>query len=200
MELIRELYNTGTEQLALSDLNQLIKNFPYEGDVYITRGWFYRDRKEWTLALADFNKAIKLSPTLASAYLERALLYHRLGNYNAALTDYYKVLGLDKDYFVPIVNIGLIAYEKSLIQEAIAQWQKAVKINNSVEAKLALGVALYFQGEQETAFENAETALKCDRQFAELKYLQENLWAKHLLTDAAKFLATSRMQNFLELN
>ena len=198
MELSREFYSTG--ELALADLNELIKTFPYEADVYISRGSFYHNQKEWTLALADFNKAIKLSPTLANAYVERSILYHRLGNYTAALSDYHKVLGLDKNYFLAIVNIGLIGYEKGFIDQAIKQWQQAVNINNSVEAQLALAVALYIKGEQEKAFEMAETALKLDREFANLKYLQENLWAKRLLTDAAKLLSTPRIKDFLTSN
>ena len=198
MELSREFYSTG--ELALTDLNELIKTFPYEADVYISRGLFYHNQKEWTLALADFNKAIKLSPTLANAYVERSILYHRLGNYTAALSDYYKVLGLDKNYFLAIVNIGLIGYEKGFIDQAIKQWQQAVNINNSAEAQLALAVALYVKGEQEEAFEMAETALKLDREFANLKYLQENLWARRLLTDAAKLLSTPRIKDFLSLN
>ena len=198
MELSREFYSTG--ELALTDLNELIKTFPYEADVYISRGSFYHNQKEWTLALADFNKAIKLSPTLANAYVERSILYHRLGNYTAALSDYYKVLGLDKNYFLAIVNIGLIGYEKGFIDQAIKQWQQAVNIDNSAEAQLALAVALYVKGEQEKAFEMAETALKLDREFANLKYLQENLWARRLLTDAAKLLSTPRIKDFLSLN
>lgn len=198
MELSREFYSTG--ELALTDLNELIKTFPYEADVYISRGLFYHNQKEWTLALADFNKAIKLSPTLANAYVERSILYHRLGNYTAALSDYYKVLGLDKNYFLAIVNIGLIGYEKGFIDQAIKQWQQAVNINNSAEAQLALAVALYVKGEQEEAFEMAETALKLDQEFANLKYLQENLWARRLLTDAAKLLSTPRIKDFLSLN
>ncbi len=200
MELSRELYITGKNQLALYDVNQLIKNFPYEGDVYITRGCFYRDRQEWALALADFNKAITLSPTLASAYVERGLLYHKMGNYKAALTDYYKVLGLDRNYFLPIINIGLIAYEKGFKEEAVKQWQKALQINNSVEAKLALAVAQYIKGDTETALKIAETALKRDLNFASLSYLQENLWGERLRSDTAKLLSTHRMQNFILAN
>ena len=205
MELRREVYSTGKKKLVLADFNKLIKMLPDEDSCYISRGWFYRDRQKWKLALADFNKAIKLSPTLANGYVERGLLYHKLSSYNEALLDYQKVLDLDeKDslgyLLIARVNIGLIKYEKGFIDQAIKQWQQAVNINNSAEAQLALAVALYVKGEQEKAFEMAETALKLDREFANLKYLQENLWARRLLTDAAKLLSTPRIKDFLSLN
>ena len=206
MELRREVYTTGKKKLVLADFNKLIKMLPDEDSCYISRGWFYHDRQKWKLALADFNKAIKLSPTLANGYVERGLLYHKLSSYNEALLDYQKVLDLDeKDYslgylLIARVNIGLIKYEQDFIEEARGVWQQAVNIDNSAEAQLALAVALYVKGEQEEAFEMAETALKLDREFANLKYLQENLWARRLLTDAAKLLSTPRIKDFLSLN
>ena len=104
----------------------------------------------------------------------------------------------EKD-LIAIINIGLIKYEQGLRDEAIGQWQQAVNIDpDSAEPKLALAVALYVRGEQEKAFKMAEAALKLDREYGELEHLQENLWGKRLLADAAKLLSTPRIQNFLK--
>ncbi|MGF1489467.1 MAG: tetratricopeptide repeat protein [Prochloraceae cyanobacterium] len=201
MKLNRELYTTGNKKLVLADFNKLIKHFPDDASVYISRGWFYRDRKKWKLALFDFNKAIKLSPNLADGYLERGLIHHKFNEYDRAGLDYQKVLELEGIYLlIAIINIGLIAYEKGFKDEAVKQWQKALQINNSVEAQLALAVAEYMKGDTETAFEIAETALKRDLNFASLSYLQENLWGEHLRSDTAKLLSTHRMQNFILAN
>ncbi len=201
MKLNRELYTTGNKKLVLADFNKLIKHFPDDASVYISRGWFYRDRKKWKLALFDFNKAIKLSPNLADGYLERGLIHHKFNEYDRAGLDYQKVLELEGIYLlIAIINIGLIAYEKGFKDEAVKQWQKALQINNSVEAKLALAVAQYIKGDTETALKIAETALKRDLNFASLSYLQENLWGEHLRSDTAKLLSTQRMQNFILAN
>ena len=98
-----------------------------------------------------------------------------------------------------IANIGLIKYEIGSIDEAIGQWQQAVKIdpNYAAEPQLALAVALYTKGEQEKALKIAETALKLGKQFGDLEYLKENLWGKHLLGDTQKLLSNPRIKAFL---
>ena len=109
------------------------------------------------------------------------------------------MLALNEEYLPAINNIGLIKYEQGSINKAMKRWQQVVNINpNFAEPKLALAVVLYVRGDREKAFKMAEAALKLDRKFAELEYLEENLWGKRMLADAAKLLATPRIQSFLD--
>ena len=85
----------------------------------------------------------------------------------------------------------MIKYEQGDKETAIKQWQKAMKIDNkSAEPILALAVALYTKGEEEEAYQLALTALKLDKNFADVNFLKKNLWGDKIIRDAKKLLST----------
>ena len=176
---------------------------PEDPAIYYSRGRYYRSKKKWKLALTDYIKAIKLDSSFADAYIEKGIVNHKISKYTEAISSYEKALTLDQNnlqIIVIIINIGLIKYEQGFIDEAIQQWQQAIKINpNIAEPKLATAVGLYIKGE-ERAFEIVETALKLDKKITDLDYLKENLWGKCLLADVEKLFSLPRIQNFLSSN
>ncbi|MBK1986055.1 tetratricopeptide repeat protein [Sphaerospermopsis aphanizomenoides BCCUSP55] len=114
------------------------------------------------------------------------------------MSDYHQAVVQDVNNLAAINNIGFIKYEQGDKKTAIQQWQQAIKINNqSAEATLALAVALYAQGEQQKAYQLAETALKLDKSFADFHCMKKNLWGQTIITDAQKFLSTPHMKTLL---
>ena len=62
---------------------------------------------------------------------------------------------------------------------------------------MALGVALYSQGQKEQGIQLGKTALKLDHKYRDLEYLHENLWGKKLLKDTQKFLSEPEVDSFI---
>ncbi len=56
---------------------------------------------------------------------------------------------------------------------------------------------LYTQGQQEEALKMAETALKLDKQLADVEYLKKNLWGDKLIAEAEKLISSPTIQAFL---
>jgi hypothetical protein len=73
-----------------------------------------------------------------------------------------------------------------------------MKINNQVpEFMLALAVALYNKGEQQQAYQLAETALKSDKNLADTNILKKSLWGNKMIADTQKLLSTPKMKTLL---
>ena len=95
-------------------------------------------------------------------------------------------------------NIAFIKYEQGDKETAIQKWQQAIKINSqSAESLLALAVALYIKGEQQQAYQLAETALKLNKNFANFRVMKKHFWGESMITDAQKMLSTPKMKNLL---
>jgi tetratricopeptide (TPR) repeat protein len=119
-------------------------------------------------------------------------------NYDAALADYDLALTKDPKLVLAIINIGLIKYEQGKLDDAIAQWNKAIAIDsNLAEPQFAMAIALFTKGDQEKGLSIAEAALKIDKQFGDTAYLKKNAWGDRLVADAQKLLASPRMQAIL---
>ncbi|MBD2690742.1 tetratricopeptide repeat protein [Anabaena catenula] len=142
----------------------------------------------------NYNKAIAINRD----YAGRGVVYHQQGNYTAAMSEYNQAVAKDANSLAAVNNIGFIKYEKGDIETAIKQWQQAFKINNKVaEPMLALAVALYGKGEQQQAYQLAETALKLDKNFADVNFMKKNLWGDKIISDAQKMLSTPQMKTLL---
>ncbi|MBD2680926.1 MULTISPECIES: hypothetical protein [Nostoc] len=53
---------------------------------------------------------------------------------------------------------------------------------------------MHGKGEKEKAYQLAETALRLDKKFADIKFLKENLWGENLIADAQKLLSSPQIQ------
>ncbi|NES68298.1 MAG: cytochrome c biogenesis factor, partial [Okeania sp. SIO2D1] len=82
--------------------------------------------------------------------------------------------------------------------DAIGKWREAVSLDSkAAEPLLALSVALYTKGDKQQGFAMGEEALRLDSRYADIDYLDKNLWGERLLEDAKRFLATPRIQETL---
>ncbi|PNW31396.1 UNVERIFIED_CONTAM: hypothetical protein BEN50_02795 [Euhalothece sp. KZN 001] len=137
-------------------------------------------------------------PDLAQIYFQLGIVDHRQQKFSAASQDYETAVELNPQFWRATVNLGLIAYEQGKIEKAMQYWETAVEIDQEVvEPRLALAIAYYQQGNQKRGFSLGESALGDDVQYADLEFLEENLWGKRLLKDAATFLAQERIQGWV---
>lgn len=168
---------------------------PEEPGILFTLGSAYFQKGRFDAALEVLEAGLKLNPDSIEALFDLGNTYLMLQRYDDAIASYDVAFTQQEDFWPAINNIGLIEYEQGDVQGAIASWNKALEVDpDAVEPKLAIAVALYATGQPERAWQLGEEALALDRKYAELDFLEENLWGERLLADAAQFLATPRIQ------
>jgi len=121
-----------------------------------------------------------------------------LQEYPDAIAAYEKAVDLEAEFWPGVNNIGLVKYEQGNIAEAIEYWEESIVIEpEAAEPLLAIAVARFIQGQEQEALKMGEAALELDRKYAELDFLEQNLWGDRLLRDAQQFLQTPQIQAFL---
>ncbi|HEY9692989.1 MAG TPA: tetratricopeptide repeat protein [Oculatellaceae cyanobacterium] len=191
-------YNQKQLDRAIKDYDNAIQYNCKFAEAYNNRGNVYADQGQWDKAIADYTNAIAYKDKYAEAYSYRGQAYHIRENYSAALSDYSKASEINQNLAIAINNIGLIKYEMGETEAAIQKWQKAVEMGYpQAEPQLASAVALYTKGESDKALQIAAEALKLNKQFKDVAYLQKNLWGKRLVADTQKLFADAKMQAVL---
>lgn len=91
-------------------------------------------------------------------------------------------------------------YEAGDVEGAIAQWQRALDVANAeeTEPQLAIAVARYRQDSRSLSNNNiAIAALERDPRYADLDFLEENLWGEQLIADTRTFFSTPTLKDLL---
>ncbi len=162
------------------------------GSVYFRLGEFEK--------AAEFLKeGLEFAPNVPGALFDLGNTYYMLGRYDDAIEEYEKAADIDETFWPAVNNIGLALYERGDVDDAIDQWQAAADITEEQEAEplLAIAVALFVQGKQSEAIAEGKTALELDSRYANLDFLEENLWGDRLLADTQQFLTLPTIQETL---
>jgi tetratricopeptide (TPR) repeat protein len=186
---------------GIDTLNKALSLAPEEETpgILFTLGNAYFQTEEYDKAAKVLEDGLKLQPETPTALFDLGNVYLKMGRYGEAITAYDTAVDQEAEFWPAINNIGLIHYEQGKIKDAIAKWEAAVAIDDQqAEPQLALAVAFYIQGQQEKGLKLGEEALKIDGRYADLDFLEENLWGDKLLQDTAVFFETSTMQSVLD--
>ncbi|NJL82081.1 MAG: tetratricopeptide repeat protein [Chloroflexaceae bacterium] len=161
------------------------------GDAYFQRG-------DYPSAIAQIQTGLKLEPEASEAWFNLGNAHLKQNQYSEAISAYQKAVQQEKEFWPALNNIGLIKYEQGDIKGALQQWQAALVIDSAqAEPQLAMAVALYAQGKREEGLKAGETALSIDPRYADLEFLQQNLWGDRLLRDTQALLTTPQIQAVL---
>ena len=87
----------GQTNLAIADLDSVIRIDQYNENAYYIRGVIYSGRLRFSQAIADFTRVIELNPLNASAYMNRGVTYMTTGDNMMARNDFNMVLELSTD-------------------------------------------------------------------------------------------------------
>lgn len=193
----------GNLHLNLNQLDRSIKALEkskwlssQNSGVLFSLGAAYFGKGDYARAKDLFEAGIKIKPRALAGIFNLGNTYVKLGQPKIALAHYRRAIAVDKRFWPALNNIGLIQYEMEDVSEAIQSWQKAQKIDeNATEAKLALGVALFHQGEQAKGLSLVTAALKADPQLNSLDYLKANLWGKRLLNHTEEVFQNPQLDN-----
>ena len=172
---------------------------PDEAGILFTLGSAYFQKGDYSTSVNVLEKGLKLVKEDApEALFDLGNAYFKLQDYSKAIATYEKSFDQEKNFWPAINNIGLVQYEKGDSQGAIENWQRAIAIDEkAAEPQLAVAVALFAQGQQESGLALGEKALAIDSRYADLDFLKENLWGESLIKDTETFLRTPQMQAVL---
>ena len=161
-------------------------------DLSLSLGLAYYFTGQFLKARSFLEEGVRSNPNLPEGYVALGGTYHHSGDLDRALEQYRKALTINSNVLPAVNNIGLIQYEKGNVAAAIQSWQKAQTIDRtSAEPKLALGVALYRQGERDQGLNLVREALRLEPKFQSPDYMRKNLWGERLLSDAQAPLQAS---------
>ncbi|MDE5071722.1 MAG: tetratricopeptide repeat protein [Trichodesmium sp. St16_bin4-tuft] len=170
-------------------------------DVHFILGRVYFEKSDYKNAIQELRKGLKFKPENSEALFNLGNAYYKHGKFKRAITQYEQAYDLEKKEWpamAAINNIGLVQYEMGKVDDAIAKWRQAISIESeAAEPLLAIAVALYAQGDKEQSLAKGEEALLLDSRYADIDYLEGQLWGKRLIEDAKIFLATPRIQKTL---
>jgi tetratricopeptide (TPR) repeat protein len=184
---------------GIETLNKALSLAPEESGILFTLGNAYFQQKNYAQSVEVLEKGLKLKPDTPTALFDLGNAYLKMGKYGEAITAYDTAVKQEKDFWPAINNIGLIKYEQGKIGEAVKKWEAAIAIDEQQpEPQLALAVAFYMQGQKEKGLKLGEKALQADSRYADLKFLEDNLWGQKLLKDTTVFLATPTMKTFVD--
>jgi tetratricopeptide (TPR) repeat protein/S1-C subfamily serine protease len=168
---------------ALADYNQAIAIDPKYAIAYAVRAIIKsQNLNDPRGAMVDLNKSIELDSKFIDGYYNRADLNYFLGNKTAALTDFQKVLALDKNAMVGSISQGIIYLEQELIPQAIASFNRSVKISSDTpDIYKYRGLAYLRQGNKTAAIQDWRKAATGYQQLHTLKdYELVRGWLKKL--------------------
>lgn len=118
---------------ALSSYNKALKFLSSKSEsryeALLHRAKLYHELDNDDKAQTDLAQLIKENPEYYEAYSERAFLYYLNDQYDLADADYRKMIALDDGNIEGYIGLGLNADEQDKYQEAIKQYDIAIKLS-----------------------------------------------------------------------
>jgi tetratricopeptide (TPR) repeat protein len=195
----------GTLQLQQGNYNEAVKALqeareqqPENSDLLLSLGSAYVRQGSYFAALDTLKRGLELDPKNLQGLFDLGNAYLLLENYDEARGTYEKAIAIDKEFWPAINNIGLLEYQLGNIDAAIEQFKASIAIDDgAAEPLLALGTALYVQGDTEQALKLGVRAMQADFTYGDVQTLRDNLWGDRLVTDVQVLLNTEPVRNAL---
>ncbi|MEL6553825.1 MAG: tetratricopeptide repeat protein [Cyanobacteria bacterium J06621_11] len=163
------------------------------GNAYFSEG-------SYAQAAQSIEDGLKLEPDNANALFDLGNAYYKLAQYDKAIDHYEQSVGNNAEFWPAVNNIGLVMYEAGDVDGAIAKWQEALTLagTEETEPQLAIAVARFAQGSQDVNDTNTAIAgLERDPRYAEISFLEDNLWGEQLITATQQFFSTPTLRDLL---
>ena len=135
------LSDNGKYLQAIQDYNSCLLINPNLAEAYHNRGYAWMKLKKYDKAISDFEKALQLKPQYTSVYIHRALIWNEIGDYDRAISDETKAIQINPLSKIAYKNRGNSflrkfgegiknnVYDKGLVDQAIADFKRALKID-----------------------------------------------------------------------
>lgn len=165
---LMSLYSSGQIQEAITNANQLIKNYPNNSLLYNICGACYSATGPDKSAIECFLKAIQIKPDYAEAYYNLGVAYHKTGMLEQALKSYENAIINKHAYPIAHNNLGVIFLNLDKINSAIKSFEWAIAYDaNYAEAHNNLGSALQKIKKFEDAKKEFQVAISLNVNYAQ---------------------------------
>jgi len=172
---------------------------PENPGIRFTLGSAYFLGERYQDAVDVLEVGLREEPDTLNARFDLGNAYLKLARYDAAIAAYERAFDQEATFWPAINNVGLVLYERGDAQGAIERWETTLTIDNAAaEPQLAIAAATFARGETEKALALGLIALENDIRYAQLDFLEENLWGERLLADVAQLLAHPRLQDIVK--
>lgn len=111
---------------ALEVLDQAIRTYPDNADLYSVRGRIRLEQNLAPEALQDLEAAAKRAPLDLVALVNRGLAYQRVGRDQEALRDMEKAVAIDPDFIAARFNRGVLYHSQGKFKEALADFDHCI--------------------------------------------------------------------------
>jgi tetratricopeptide (TPR) repeat protein len=128
---------------ALTRFNSAINLDGEYGLAYKERGNCYYKKKDYEKALADYNKYTSLAEDIEDAtfYYNKGWSENELGKYSDAVESLKSCVEIDDTYSDAFSELGYAYYELNMNDESIANYRKAMNLDNESDYHPILGIA-----------------------------------------------------------
>lgn len=167
--------------------------------IWFSLGSAYFSEAKYLQAANALEKGVGLEPGNSAAHFDLGNAYYKLNRYQKAIDQYETSVSYNELFWPAINNIGLVLYEMGKIDPAIEQWERSLAVaEEEPEPTLAIAVARYAANvNRPAAIESATIALERDSRYADLEFLEDNLWGNRLLSATEAMFGTPGLQEVL---
>ena len=153
--------------LAVGDLNELLRGDPNDEVAYNNRGFAYVAQGNYEAGLADFSAALRIDPNYAVAYYNRGSTYGYRGRYDLALDDLTQSVRIDPNNAAAYNRRGYAYIRLHRYDLAVSDLTMALSLNPSYALAYAYrGDAYAGENELDTAIDDYGRALRLDPNLA----------------------------------
>jgi arylsulfatase A-like enzyme/Tfp pilus assembly protein PilF len=165
----------GKKDLAMREYRAALVINPRFPEAASSLAGMYIDQKKHTEALTVLNEALKNGAESGDLYFELGLAEAMGSNFDRARWAFTKSVSLDPTRHESMANLGRIAFQQGKLDEAISQYERAVRLDSRNATYLATLGSLYLNGKDDPdrALQYYSKALSADPYGAEAPRLRE---------------------------
>ncbi|MGF1522713.1 MAG: tetratricopeptide repeat protein [Leptolyngbyaceae cyanobacterium] len=183
---------------AIAALNQAQQLEADNSAVLFALGTAHFRNDDYEAASSFLESGLELEPENPGALFDLGNAYFKLNRFSEAIAQYQQSVEIDEEFWPSINNVGLVQYEQDEIDAAIGSWEASLEISPmESEPQLAIAVAKFAQGQEAEAIELGIPALERDSRYADIEFLDQNLWGPKLLADTQAFFDHPEVQAIL---
>ena len=149
----RAKYYIGVEedQRAEKDLNTLLEYRSDFAPAILLRAQIYEKRGDDQLAFKDYNSLIDSKTKNYKVYYQRGLYYSKMRQNTAAIKDFEQAILLKSNFVDAIYALGLSCQILGNYDDAIIQFSKVIKLNQTHKEAYSHRAYLYYKTKDYTA-------------------------------------------------
>ena len=135
-------FKNGSNNLALRELNTILKTEGKAWDVYLDLGNVYLVKGELERALFFYDKAIQFNPRCSQAYYNKGLIMAQRADDEQARLFFLKALEINPDYCPPYSALGDLFFRRGLYGDALKMYERSALLKPEEKIQLKIGVTL----------------------------------------------------------